>query len=107
MRIRFVLPMAAAVALLLAGPVRADDAASASHDFHVTGMTCGLCAKAIEKGLRGLDGVRDVQIDREAERVRVIASRDLSADRLEAAIEEAGSYEADLVGSAPEDAESR
>jgi len=97
----------AAMTLLLAGPVRADEASPAVHEFRVTGMTCGLCAKAIEKGLRGLDGVRDVQIDRDAERVRVVASSSLSASVLKAAIEGAGSYEADLVGLGPKDAESR
>lgn len=106
MRTRIVLVLAA-IALLLAGPVRADEASSAAHELHVTGMTCGLCSKAIEKRLRGLDGVRDVQIDRDAERVRVIASSDLSAGTLESAIEAAGSYEADLVSPGPEDAETR
>lgn len=106
MRTRIVLALAAMI-LLLAGPVPADEASSAAHEFRVTGMTCGLCAKAIEKGLRGVDGVRDVQIDRDAERVRVVASSSLSASVLEAAIEDAGSYEADLVGLGPKDAESR
>lgn len=100
MRIHLALSLAA-VALALAGPVRADEPAEAAHEFRVTGMTCGLCAKAIEKGLRGVEGVRDVQIDRKAERVQVIAAGDLSPDVLEAAIEEAGSYEADLVDSGP------
>lgn len=90
-------PSIAVVALLLAGPIRAEEPPATAHEFHVTGMTCGLCSKAIEKGLRDVDGVRDVQIDRKAERVRVIASRDLSANALEAAIEGAGNYEADLL----------
>jgi copper chaperone CopZ len=97
----------AAIGLLLAGAARAEEPSAASHEFHVTGMTCGLCAKAIEKGLRGVDGVRDVQIDRKAERVRVIASSNLSSNALEAAIEGAGSYEADLVGSGSEGSELR
>ena len=57
--------------------------------------------------VRGVDGVRDVQIDRHAERVRVVASSSLSASMLEAAIEGAGSYEADLVRPGPKDSESR
>ena len=97
MRMKLALPMAI-VALLLAAPLRAEEPPATVHDFRVTGMTCGLCTKAIEKGLRGVDGVRDVQIDRQTERVRVIASQDLGADTLEAAIESAGSYQADLVG---------
>lgn len=106
MRIQLALSLAAVV-LLLAGPVRADEPAGAAHEFHVTGMTCGLCAKAIEKGLRGVDGVRDVQIDRKAERVRVVASNDLSPGVLEAAIEGAGSYEADLVDSGSKESKAR
>lgn len=96
MKWKLALPLAA-VALLLAAPIQADEPSAAAHEFHVSGMTCGLCAKAIEKGLRGVDGVRDVQIDRKAERVRVVASQDLSASALEAAIEGSGAYEADLV----------
>jgi len=106
MRIRLALSLAA-VALLLAGPVRADEPSVAAHELQVTGMTCGLCAKAIENGLRGVDGVRDVQIDREAERVRVVASSSLSATALEAAIEGAGRYEADLLDPASQEAEAR
>jgi len=98
MRIHLALSLTA-VALLLAGPARAEEPSAAAHEFHVTGMTCGLCAKVIEKGLRGVDGVRDVQIDRNAERVRVVATTDLSPSVLEAAIEGAGDYEASLVGS--------
>lgn len=106
MRIKLALPLAA-IALLLAGPVRADGPSAAAHEFHVTGMTCGLCAKAIEKGLRGVVGVRDVEIDRTAERVRVVASGDLSASALEAAIEGAGSYEADVVSPGSKASEAR
>lgn len=96
MQMKLALAMAA-VALLLAGPLRAKEPPTTAHEFHVTGMTCGLCAKAIEKGLRDVDGVRHVQVDRRAERVRVVASQDLSASALEAAIEGAGNYDADLV----------
>ncbi len=60
-------------------------------------MTFGLCAKSIDKALRGLDGVRSVEIDREAERVAVVADTSLATDRLEATIESAGRYEAELL----------
>lgn len=106
MRIHLALSLAAVV-LALAGPVHAGEPAEAAHEFHVTGMTCSLCAKAIEKGLRGVDGMRDVQIDRKAERVRVIASNGLSPGLLEAAIEGAGSYEAALVDSGSKESEDR
>ncbi len=97
----------AAVALLLAAPLRAEEPAATAHEFRVTGMTCGLCAKAIEKGLRDIDGVRDVQIDRQAERVRVSASHDLSASALEAAIEGSGNYQANLVDADSGESETR
>ena len=60
-------------------------------------MTCGLCAKSIDKALRGVDGVRSVEVDREADRVTVVADAKLPDDRLEQAIEAAGRYEAELV----------
>ncbi|MEE8508647.1 MAG: heavy metal-associated domain-containing protein [Myxococcota bacterium] len=65
--------------------------------FQVEGMTCGLCAKAIEKALRDVEGVRQVDVDRKTERVTVVADTGLTFDRLEQAIESAGSYEAELL----------
>jgi len=65
--------------------------------FHVEGMTCVLCAKAIEKALRDVEGVRGVSIDRELERVTIVADPTLSTDRLEQTIQSAGRYEADLL----------
>jgi copper chaperone CopZ len=106
MRIKLALSLVA-VALLFAGPVRAGEPSTAAHEFHVTGMTCALCAKAIEKGLRSVDGVHEVRIDREAERVRVTASNHVSRGALEAAIEGAGSYRADLVGPGSNESEVR
>lgn len=103
MRMRMILPVAA-LAMLLAAPLGAEEPAGTVHEFQVTGMACGLCAKAVEKELRGVDGVRDVTIDRQTERVRVIASRDLSDDVLEAAIEGAGSYQAEPLPSTSRDA---
>ena len=99
---RLVLPISV-IALLLAAPLWAEEPAAIGHEFHVTGMTCGHCAEAIEKGLRGIEGVRDVQVDREAERVRVTVTPDIGTDTLEAAIEGAGSYQAALVDPAPGD----
>lgn len=67
--------------------------------FRVEGMTYALCAKAIEKALRGVAGVRSVAVDPEAERVTVVADSALSPERIEQAIESAGSYTAERVAS--------
>lgn len=82
--------------LVSLGPALADDA-SRTAMFHVEGMTCRLCAKSIDKVLRGLDGVQSVVVDRKAERVTVVADTALSDDRLEQTIESAGEYEAELI----------
>ncbi len=95
MRLRDLL-LPCVVLVLLSAPLAAEDA-TATREFHVSGMTCGLCARAIEKGLREVDGVREVEVDRDAERVRVVASRGVTAATLEAAIEGAGAYEAEPV----------
>jgi Cu+-exporting ATPase len=77
--------------------LRADPAVVRTSVFRVEGMTCALCAKAIEKTLREIEGVRSVQVDREAEEVAVVAEGDLAFDRIEQAIERAGPYQAELV----------
>ena len=93
--------VAAIVVLLsaLAGcvPAGAGSPAKATHVFQVTGMTCGLCSKAIEKTVRRLEGVEHVSIDRKAERVEIAARPYVSAAMLEKAIESAGRYEAELL----------
>ena len=86
-----------AVALFVGVNAPAGDGAERTAVFHVKGMTCGLCAKSIDKALRGVDGVRSVEVDRKAERVAVVADTSLATDRLEATIESAGSYEAELL----------
>ncbi|GAB4207899.1 MAG: hypothetical protein Fur0019_13000 [Tibeticola sp.] len=42
-----------------------------NHEFHVTGMTCGHCEKAVERAIKRVDPSARVQIDRAAERVQV------------------------------------
>lgn len=83
--------------LAVSAPALADPAADRTSVFRVEGMTCGLCAKAIDKALREVEGVRSVQVDREADEVAVVADGDLASDRLEQAIEAAGPYRAELV----------
>lgn len=42
-----------------------------NHEFHVSGMSCGHCEKAIERAIRAVDAQAEVHIDRTAERVQV------------------------------------
>lgn len=81
----------------VSAPALADPAADRTSVFRVEGMTCGLCAKAIDKALREVEGVRSVQVDREREEVAVVVEGDLAWERLEQAIEGAGPYRAELV----------
>jgi copper chaperone CopZ len=60
-------------------------------------MTCALCGTAIDKALRAGEGVRDVTIDQKTERVTVVADGAIGLERLERAIESAGTYEAEAV----------
>ncbi len=94
-RILSVLTLAAA--LFVGGNALAADGTERTSVFRVEGMTCGLCAKSIDKALHGLDGVRSVEIDQDAERVEIVADASLATDRLEATIESAGRYEAELL----------
>ena len=74
--------------LLAASPALADD--DATTVFQVSGMTCGMCAKAIERALEDVPGVRTVEIDRDSGQVAVTADADVAAGTLEGAIEAAG-----------------
>ena len=86
--------VALALAVLWAAPAFPDQGATETQVFAVRGMTCALCGKAISKSLRGVEGVREVRVDQEAERVTVVASSGIGTASLVAAIESAGSYKA-------------
>ena len=86
--------VALALAVLWAAPAFPDQGATETQVFAVEGMTCSLCGKAIEKSLRGVEGVREVRVDQEAERVTVVTSPEVGTASLLAAIESAGSYTA-------------
>ncbi len=91
-----VLTALALLAMFVVGiPALGDPAADRTSVFRVEGMTCALCGKAIEKALRGVEGVRSVAVDRSAERVTVIADAAVPPQRIEQMIESAGSYEAE------------
>ena len=92
-----------ALILLLTGTLLAGGAGLAwaegarTYVFHVEGMTCELCAKAIRKALLRVEGVQDVEVERGSERVSAVADAALAAERLEQAIESSGAYEAELL----------
>ena len=86
--------VALALAVLWAAPAFPEQDASDTQTFAVEGMTCALCGKAISKSLRGVEGVREVQVDRDTERVTVVASPGIDTASLLAAIESAGNFKA-------------
>ena len=85
--------LALALAVLFSAPAFAEGA-DETQGFGVEGMTCGLCGKAITKSLRGVEGVRDVRVDQDAEQVTVVALPEVAADSLVTAIEAAGAFTA-------------
>ncbi len=60
--------VALALAVLWAAPAFAEQGAAETQVFAVEGMTCAMCGKAISKSLRGVEGVREVQVELDAER---------------------------------------
>ncbi len=91
---RRLVSIALALAVLWAAPAFSEQDSTETQVFAVEGMTCALCGKAISKSLRGVEGVREVRVDQEAERVTVVASPEVGTASLLAAIESAGSYTA-------------
>jgi copper chaperone len=68
----------------------------------VQGMTCGHCVRAVTQEVSELDGVRgvDVVLQRDkASTVTVVSDRDLDAEALRAAVDEAG-YTVEAIRSA-------
>ncbi len=94
---RRLVSVALALAVLWAAPAFSDQDATETQVFAVEGMTCALCGKAISKSLRGVEGVREVRVDQDAERVTVVAAPEIDTASLLAAIEAAGSYKATPV----------
>ena len=63
--------------------------------YAVTGLTCNHCVSAVTSELTALDGVHDVSIDLVADgtsTVTVNSDVPLSAEQVDAALDEAGSY---------------
>jgi Cu+-exporting ATPase len=95
--IRRLASVALIMAVLWAAPAFPEQDATQTQVFAVEGMTCALCGKAISKSLRAVEGVREIQVDQDAERVTVVTSPEVATDSLLAAIESAGSYTASPV----------
>ena len=58
--------------------------------YTVTGMTCGHCVSSVTEEVSELPGVSDVQVDLASGRVTVTADAPVGADKVRAAVEEAG-----------------
>ncbi len=89
--------VALALAVLWAAPAFPEPGGTETQVFAVEGMTCALCGKAISKSLRRVEGVREVRVDQDDERVTVVASPEVATGSLVTAIESAGGYTAKPV----------
>jgi copper chaperone len=70
---------------------KADEGASMpTATFHVDGMTCAHCVKAVTGELERIDGVDLVEIDLASGAVTVTSSQPLADDTVRHAIDEAG-----------------
>ena len=70
-----------------------ENTVSTTAGYHVSGMTCAHCVKAVTEELDRLDAVTDVDIDLvpgEDSRVRVTSSRPLPLEQVRHAVDEAG-----------------
>ena len=94
---RRLITLALALVFLWAAPAFSEQDATQTQVFAVEGMTCAMCGKAISKSLRGVDGVREVRVDEDADRVTVVCSPEIDTASLMTAIEAAGSYKATPV----------
>jgi len=58
--------------------------------YHVEGMTCDHCVRAVREEIGALSGVRDVSVDLPSGTVEVSSERALGDDEVAAAVNEAG-----------------
>ena len=61
-----------------------------SHTFHVSGMTCDHCRRAVTAELSAGPGIDSVQVDLGTGRVDITTSRPVPATQIAAAVDEAG-----------------
>ncbi|WP_293605248.1 heavy metal translocating P-type ATPase, partial [Polaromonas sp. UBA4122] len=74
----------------LKAPLTADSTEQTEWRFPVEGMTCASCVARVEKALVGVAGVVDVSVNFATEQASVKASRDVSMETLQRAVEKAG-----------------
>ncbi|GAA4616339.1 heavy-metal-associated domain-containing protein [Saccharopolyspora hordei] len=58
--------------------------------YTVTGMTCQHCVLSVTEEVGAIEGVTGVQVDLPTGAVTVTSDREVSADQVRAAVEEAG-----------------
>lgn len=58
--------------------------------YTVTGMTCGHCVSSVTEEVSEVPGVTDVEVELATGLVTVTSERDVDADAVRAAVEEAG-----------------
>ena len=58
--------------------------------YTVTGMTCSHCVEVVSDSLRGLAGVREVDVDLATGRVTVTSDDDLLTEDVRATVTDAG-----------------
>ena len=58
--------------------------------FRVEGMTCDSCVHHVTEALKGVKGVKKVQVDLEKEAAEVVLAPDIPFAALAAAVEDAG-----------------
>jgi len=75
-----------------------------SATYHVAGMTCEHCVRAVTVELQALNGVSDVTVDLVpggASAVTVVSTAPLSRQDVAAALDEAGDYRITEPGAGP------
>ena len=60
-------------------------------------MSCGHCTSAVQRALKGVEGVRKVHVDLDAGSARITTRADVDVSVLLHAVDQAG-YEASLAG---------
>ena len=58
--------------------------------LNIEGMVCGMCVKHVDKALRDIQGIKDVDVSLESKSAQVQLDQDVPDAVLKAAIEDAG-----------------
>ncbi|UJW29980.1 heavy-metal-associated domain-containing protein [Saccharothrix sp. AJ9571] len=62
----------------------------ADTSYHVTGMTCDHCVRAVTEEVGKVDGVTGVVVDLPTGTITVTSAQELNTDDVRAAVDEAG-----------------